>query len=101
MRVYISGKIGEDAPSQGVLNKFRAAELLLRNRGFDVFNPIDSGLGELADVLAKMHGTTFYKEILNLDLQKLKDCDAIFMLPDFLDSKGAKAEHAVAIAYGL
>ena len=42
----------------------------------------------------------FYIYALLRDLMALSVKDAIYMLPDFLDSKGAKAEYAFAIATG-
>ena len=42
----------------------------------------------------------FYAYALLRDMMVLATCDAIYMLPDFLDSKGAKAEHAFAVATG-
>lgn len=101
MRVYISGKIGEEVLSEATRQKFARAEELLQARGFETFNPTTSGLGVQAAENAERHGTTFYKEILLIDIHQLLYCDAIYMLPDFLDSKGAKAEHAFAIAIGL
>lgn len=99
MRVYISGKIGEEVLSKATHQKFAKAEELLKARGFETFNPTTSGLGRHAESIAKIEGTTFYEEIMMLDLHQLKDCDAIYMLADFLDSPGAKAEHALAIAF--
>lgn len=98
MRVYISGKIGEEVLSKATREKFARAEKMLQSRGFETFNPTTSGFGRLAESKAKLEGTTFYEEIMMLDLQQVKACDAIYMLPDFLDSPGAKAEHALAIA---
>ena len=99
MKVYISGKIGEEVLSKATHQKFAKAEELLKARGFETFNPTTSGLGRHAESIAKIEGTTFYEEIMMLDLHQLKDCDAIYMLADFLDSPGAKAEHALAIAF--
>lgn len=101
MKVYISGKIGEEVPSPETLEKFNRVAKALEERGYGVFNPTTSGLGALADTLAKMHGTDFYREILLLDLARLKDCDAIYMMPDWTDSPGAMAEKAFAEAIGI
>lgn len=85
--------------SEATRQKFAKAEQLLKARGFETFNPTTSGLGRHAESIARIEGTTFYEEIMMLDLHKLKECDAIYMLADFLDSPGAKAEHALAIAF--
>ena len=92
MKFYISGKIGEEVPSPETLAKFKEAEDVLKGKGFEVFNPTTSGLGAHAESLARKNGTTFYEEILLLDLQELKKCDAIYMLRDWERSNGANLE---------
>ena len=101
MKVYISGKIGEEILSETTRQKFAKAESYLRDWGFEVFNPTTSGLGELAERRAKEKGTDFYTEIMNLDLAELAWCDAIYMLTDWTDSPGAKREYAEASKLGL
>lgn len=98
MRIYISGKIGEETPSPETLAKFRRVEDMLRSMGYDVFNPTTSGLGAHAESLAKKNGTTFYEEILLLDQQELKKCDGVYMLNDWRLSPGARSELALARA---
>ena len=100
-KVYISGKIGEEVLSEATRQKFASAENFLKAKGYKVFNPTTSGLGETAAQLALLNGTNFYKEILLLDIQKLKDCDIICLLPDWDESPGAKAELYFAEAIGL
>lgn len=107
MRVYISGKIGEEGLSDATLEKFNKAEMILKARGFETFNPtngrhqqiVNAAYGRLVanDWNTRM---SHYEFILMKDLRQLVVCDAIYMLPDFLDSPGAKAEHAFAIATG-
>lgn len=101
IKFYISGKIGEEVPSPETLAKFKAAEDMLKGKGFDVFNPTTSGLGAHAESLARKNGTNFYEEILLLDLQELKKCDAIYMLSDWVQSPGALIETNYAIAIGI
>ena len=80
MKIYISGKIGEEEVlSEETRQKFAQAEAKMRMLGYDVFNPTTSGLGEEAMRRAKANGTTFYKEILLLDLEQEKLCDATFL----------------------
>ena len=109
MRVYISGKIGEEVLSEGTRRKFAEAEKLLQSRGFETFNPTTSGYGAFAEEFVNTYNAscpphfakrTWYDQILLMDLDALASCHAIYMLPDFLDSKGAKTEHALAIAMG-
>lgn len=100
-KVYISGKIGEEVVSDATLEKFARAEKILRAMGYTVFNPTTSGLGAFAENYARANGTTFYQEILLLDLMELSKCGAIYLLPDWQDSPGARAELAFAEAIGL
>ena len=44
---------------------------------------------------------TLLKTIANTLLGDLVDCDAIYMLRGWENSKGARAEHAVAVWVGL
>ena len=101
MRVYISGKIGEEVLSEATRQKFAKAEAYLREWDFEVFNPTTSGLGLRAEELARENGTDFYTEIMKLDLAELAWCDAIYMLTDWTDSPGAKREYAEACRLGL
>jgi hypothetical protein len=41
MKVYISGKIGEEVISDATRQKFVRAEKMLEAKGYDVFNPTD------------------------------------------------------------
>ena len=101
MKVYISGKIGEEVLSEATRQKFAKAEEYLRSWDFEVFNPTTSGLGLRAEELARENGTDFYTEIMKLDLAELERCDAIYMLKDWCDSPGAKVEHFRAVELGL
>ena len=100
MKFYISGKIGEEKPSKATLAKFKQEEDLLREEGHEVFNPTTSGLGRHAESLvqAANYETSFYQEILLLDLVQLSQCDAVLMLPDWHSSNGTKAELMLAQA---
>ena len=106
--IYISGKIGEKVISDATREKFEKAERLLKEQGHYTVNPTAGRWQQVLEIAwgrkcaenwdAKM---TFYAHALIRDLEKLAACDAIYMLPDFLLSPGAKAEHAFAIAIGL
>ena len=105
MKVYISGKIGEEHPSPETLARFKVAEDMLLKKGYEVFNPTTSGFGVMADeavLQAKDEGleTTWYAEIMKLDLDALSFCDAVYMMGDFFGSEGATAEYYFAIALG-
>ena len=101
MKVYISGKIGEEVLSDATREKFAKAERELREWGFDVFNPTTSGLGTRAEELAKERRTDFYTEIMKLDLDELRGCNAIYLLNDWMLSPGAQVEREEAVRLGL
>lgn len=119
MRVYISGKIGEDWAGEATREKFAAAEAYLKAQGHTIFNPTTSGLGESAEALQTIqvrvcnkgdfaecymlnrYKRSWYSSILLLDLDELSWCDAICLLPDWRQSPGAKVELAYAQAIGL
>jgi|GEM_PF-2322466 hypothetical protein len=101
MKIYISGKIGEEVLTEATREKFARAERMLRQLGYDVFNPTTSGLGATAEEHAKKHGTTFYREILVCDIIALNLCDAIYMLRDWHNSPGSFVELCFAQATGI
>lgn len=92
--VYISGKIS-GLPEREYMALFRSAEVKLKAQGFSVFNPTDTSWTKWF-----RERQSPYAEILWHDLRKVMECDAIYMLDNFLESKGAKAEFAYAIATG-
>jgi len=102
MKVYISGKIGEEGLSEATRQKFAKAEQMLKAKGFETFNPTTSGLDAHAESLVKAadYKTTFYQEILLCDLVQLAQCDAIYMLADWSLSNGANVELDFAVATG-
>lgn len=84
-RVYISGKIS-GLPISEVIHKFQVACAKIKRFGLEPANPLDNGLpwdAEWADQMGK-------------DISILLRCDAIYLLPDYSDSEGAKIELAVA-----
>lgn len=104
MKVYISGKIGEEKPSPETLEKFANAERGLVALGHEVFNPTTSGLGKKAELLAEKlskesgRKVEWYDAIMLLDLEELAKCDAICILDDWKDSDGATTEAFYALA---
>ena len=102
-RIYISGKIGEEVISEATRQKFAKAEELVKEafgeENVTVINPACDYIQEAIKMHYSMKGIKpWYEETLLYMLHWLEACTAIYMLPDFLDSPGAKAEHAFAIA---
>lgn len=91
MKIYISGKIS-GLSFHAALVKFCETENMLRDKGFtDIVNPM------------KLHLNTIktWKEYMITDINALFSCDAIFMQPDWIISRGARIEYAIAKELGL
>lgn len=89
MKIYISGKMS-GLPDNNY-PKFDEVENDLLNKGFTVVNPAR---------LPHDHNKT-YGEFMREDLKALLECDTIFMIDGWRDSKGAMVEHAVAVSCGF
>jgi len=109
MRVYISGKIGEEVISDTTRQKFARAEEMLKAKGFEVFNPTSEKWQEsLRKWYEKdrrleerwIEGTfpDFYGYCLLRDLMVLATKDAVYFLDDWDKSDGANTEHSYAMA---
>jgi hypothetical protein len=111
VKYYIAG------PMTGIPNfnfpAFNAAAAHLRSQGHEVFNPaerdiarhggVDISEGNLKGdptLAAKVHGFSLREALADDTAFICKEADAIAMLPGWENSKGARAEHALAIALG-
>jgi hypothetical protein len=111
MKVYISGKIGEEEISDATYRKFLDAVKVLENEGYEPFNPSETiwvehlktsyAREEHIQALLGKQLPDFYAYCLLTDMLALTKMDAICMLPDWESSPGAKAELAFAQAIGL
>lgn len=111
MKVYISGKIGEEILSEATIAKFKKAEDMLKDKGYEVFNPCDERWQRILkreyekDSYIKSPWLTskfpeFYAYVLLRDLMVLSMKDAIYMLSDWQESDGANVELDFARATG-
>lgn len=111
MKVYISGKIGEEVISEATRQKFARAEEMLKAKGYDVFNPCDERWQNTLkreyenDQYVKSPWLTskfpdFYAYALLRDLMVLSTKDAIYVLADWTESDGANVELDFARATG-
>lgn len=110
MRVYISGKIGEEVISDATRLKFAWAKEVLRAKGYDVFNPTDEKWQATlrrdyekeklspSSLLLQGKFPTFYAYVLLRDLMVLATKDAVYFLDDWGWSPGARAEYYTARA---
>lgn len=86
MKVYLSGKITGDPDYK---TKFAAMEKKLTEQGYQVFNP------------AVFPNIFEYEDFMILDFMALSFCEAIYLLKDWKDSKGAVREYKEALRLGL
>lgn len=93
-RIYIAGKItGLDWYEAFAM--FDVAEADLRARGFEPLNPMKkNGL----DGDGEDHP---WAEYMKRDIPILLSCDAIYLLSNWRDSKGALLEHHIASELGM
>lgn len=104
MRVYISGKIGEEVISEATRQKFARAAEMLRTYGGEKNTVIDPA-SEYIQMCIEMHYSMkgqkpWYDETLLYMLHWLQSCTAVYMLADWKDSPGATAEYWYAVAAG-
>ena len=89
MKIYLSGKIS------GIENQapelFEKAEKELQAKGFEVINPMK---------LNHQHDKSWHS-YMKEDVKAMCDCDSIYMLSNWTDSKGAVIEHLIANYLGL
>lgn len=85
MKIYISGPI-TGIPFDEVEQSFNNAEIRLKEQGHNVVNPLDNGL-------TKDHS---WCEHMKADLKLMLDCEAIYLLKGYKDSKGAMIEYDLA-----
>ena len=84
MKVYISGQItGLEAPE--ALKNFNKAENVLKLLGHRVVNPMK--INKPGDS---------WKQCMITDIKALMDCDAIYMLSNWINSRGARIEFCIA-----
>ncbi|NIF51427.1 DUF4406 domain-containing protein [Burkholderia sp. Ax-1724] len=89
MRIYVAG------PMTGIpdLNfpAFHAAAARLRAEGHEVINPAEINADPTAAWAACMRA----------DIRELVTCEAIYLLPGFEDSRGARLERHIAVELGM
>ena len=91
MKIYISGKIsGLDYNETKLV--FERAEKTLRIKGFEVANPFNFN---------KFKPSKSWNEYMVNSCRHLFECDAIFMLKNWGQSKGARVEYAISKELGL
>ena len=88
-KVYISGPI-TGLPFEKVEQAFNDAEIRLQEEGYETVNPLENGL-------TKDHS---WKEHMKADIKLLMDCDTIYLIKGYKNSKGAMIEYDLARILG-
>jgi hypothetical protein len=88
-RIYISGKISGIENEAPLL--FEKAENELKAKGFETVNPM---------TLNHEHDKSWHS-YMKEDVKALCDCDNIYMLKNWKDSKGAIIELEIAVYLGI
>ena len=89
MKVYISGQI-TGLPFDQVEENFFNAQNRLEEKGFKVVNPLNNGLSP----------DDKWEHHMKEDIKLMMECDTIYLLKNWKDSKGAKIERDIAVALG-
>ena len=85
MKVYIAGKIS-GLPIQEAKERFDNAQALLESCGLDPVNPMSKGLPE----------NSTWEQHMVKDIELLLRCDAIYLMDNWGDSRGAQIEYDIA-----
>ncbi len=86
MKIYISGKISGLDPEE-VDKKFKRVQTGLENGGFEAVNPVS---------VFPQGIPLSWEEYMVSDIEMLFNCDAVYMLSDWEESRGARIEHFIA-----
>ena len=94
MKIYIAGPI---SGTEDFEERFRKAETEICRKGHEPVNPLAIRL-----LIATTGETAIsYGNIMNICKALLGACDAVYMMPGWQRSNGARIEHAEAINRGL
>lgn len=89
-KIYISGQISGLDLELAKQYFQKEAELLRQNLEAEIVNPFDLFTPEEEE-------TFNWKQFMVRDVNALFTCDAIYMLKNWKNSRGARMEHAIAI----
>ncbi|MBD5437703.1 MAG: DUF4406 domain-containing protein [Treponema sp.] len=81
MKIYVAGKI-TGLSRREVEGKFRATAETLRNEGHDVFIPS----------VLPMYDSVPHEDYMHVCYAMIDICDAVYMMTDWQQSKGARME---------
>ena len=90
-KVYVSGKISGVGRKE-YLARFAKAEALLREKGYKTVNPTRF----LVCRWRWLYRIVGYERTLLYDIWRLWQCDRIYLIPGWMDSRGARIESFAA-----
>lgn len=94
MKIYIAGPI---TGTEDYIERFIAANTAIIRKGHEAVNPVF-----INRVIPTVGETAIsYGHIMNICKALLGACDAIYLMPGWQRSNGARIEHAEAINRGL
>lgn len=104
-KCYVSGKISELSEEEFKEN-FRKASELVEAHGYEAVNPLEviPGCEKLCGSLATFSDGTYQHTwacYMKYDILALLECQAIYLQPNWKESRGARVELDVARAIGL
>jgi len=91
MKIYISGPISNDVYHGDAFHK---AESYLKYLGYETVNPLDI---KAEDFQGPDRDIRHWDYCMRQAIKLLMDCDQIYMIEKWEDSRGAKIEHQLAI----
>lgn len=92
-KVYISGQI-TGLEETAYMFLFGAVEKFLKRDGYEPVSPVRFTEFENPENME-------WKDFMRRDIKLLCDCDCIFLLPNWTQSKGARLEATIADALGI
>lgn len=88
--IYIAGKISGEPIAQCTI-KFGTIQKEIERAGHKAVNPLE----------VVIDPTTTWNQAMRKDIKALMDCDAIFLLADYKNSRGAMLEAQIAQALDM
>lgn len=100
MKVYLAGPMTGHPDFNFAV--FDAAAAKLRGYGYEVVNPAELDRADGFDPAGRTElEEPEYAARLRHSLAAMLECDAVALLPGWLQSRGAQVEYAVAANYGM
>ena len=96
MKIYISGKIS-GLTTEEAQNNFESAENYLK----DKFESKGVALTLINPMKLEHNHNKSWEEFMKEDIGALLNCDAIYLLKNWGDSRGARIERAIALELGI